>query len=62
MRFTKLIPPDAASHVEVALREKGINLNLKNFKDEDIEELINALRELDVDIGGGEGKVRVYAE
>ena len=62
MRFTKLIPHDAACHVEGALREKGIDFNIKNIKDEDIEELINALRELEVDIDGGEGKVRVYAE
>ena len=62
MRFTKLIPRDAACHIEGALHEKGIDFNIKNIKDEDIEELINALRELEVDIDGGEGKVRVYAE
>jgi hypothetical protein len=62
MKFTSLIPHDAASHVEGALREKGININLKNIKDEDIDELIDALREVEVDIDGGEGKVRIYAE
>ena len=62
MKFTSLIPHDAASHVEGALRKKGININLKNIKDEDIDELIDALREVEVDIDGGEGKVRIYAE
>lgn len=62
MKFTSLIPHHAADQVEGALREKGINFNLKNIKDEDIEELIDALREMEVDIDGGEGKVRVYAE
>ena len=62
MKFTQLIPHDAANEVEAALREKGVNFNLKNIKDEDIDELIDALRELEVDIDGGEGKVRVYAE
>ena len=62
MKFTSLIPHDASSHVEKALREKGININLKNIKDEDIDELIEALREVEVDIDGGEGKVRIYAE
>jgi hypothetical protein len=62
MKFTSLIPSDVANQVEGALREKGINFNLKNLKDEDIDELIDALRELEVDIDGGEGKVRVYAE
>jgi hypothetical protein len=62
MKFTSLIPHDVGDHIEGALREKGINFNLKNIKDEDIEELINALRELEVDIDGGKGKVRIYAE
>ncbi|UCE98295.1 MAG: hypothetical protein JSV74_02930 [Dehalococcoidia bacterium] len=62
MKFTSLIPDDAACHVEGALREKGINLNLKNIKDEDIDELIDALREVEVDMDGGQGKVRIYAE
>ena len=62
MKFTSLIPGDAANQIEGALRDKGVNFNLKNLKDEDIDELIDALRELEVDIDGGEGKVRVYAE
>jgi hypothetical protein len=62
MKFTSLIPGDAANNVECALREKGVNLNLKNIKDDDIEDLINALRDLEVDFDNGEGKVRVYAE
>ncbi len=62
MKFTSLIPQDAAGQVEGELKKKGINLNLKNLKGEDIEELITALAELEVDIDGGEGKVRVFAE
>ena len=62
MKFTSLIPHDAASHVEEALRKKGINFNPRNIKDEDIEELVDALREVEIDIDGGEGKVRIYAE
>ena len=62
MKFTQLMPHDAAHQVEAAMHEKGINFNLKNIKDEDIDDLIDALRELEVDIDGGQGKVRVYAE
>jgi hypothetical protein len=62
MKFTSLIPNDAARHVEGALQEKGINFNLKNIKDADIDGLIDALREVEVDIDGGQGKVRIYAE
>ena len=62
MKFTSLIPGDAANQIEGALRDKGVNFNLKNLKDEDIDELIDALREMEVDINGGQGKIRVYAE
>ena len=62
MKFTSLIPKDAADKIEDAMKEKGIKLNLKNIKDEDIEELIEAMAELEIDIDGGEGKVRVTAE
>jgi len=62
MKFTSLIPREAGDKVEQALRDKGINFNIKNIKDEDIDDLIEALAELEVDIDGGEGKVRVFAE
>ncbi len=62
IKFTSLIPGDAANNVESALRQKGVNLSLKNIKGEDIEDLINALSDLEVDFDNGEGKIRVYAE
>ncbi|PPD58546.1 SHOCT-like domain-containing protein [Dehalogenimonas etheniformans] len=62
MKFTSLIPREAGDKVEEELRCRGINLNIKNIKDEDIDDLIEALSELEVDIDGGEGKVRVFAE
>jgi hypothetical protein len=62
MKFTSLIPREAGDKVEEELRCRGINLNIKNIKDEDIDELIEALSELEVDIDGGDGKVRVFAE
>ena len=62
MKFTSLIPHDAAGRVEGVLREKGIDINLKNIKEEDLDELIDALREVEVDIDGGKGKVKICAE
>lgn len=62
MKLSSFIPGDAVVQVEGALREKGINLNLKNIKEEDIEDLIDALRELEVDVNDGKSKVRVYTE
>ena len=61
MKFKSLIPNEAGDRVEEALKEKGISLNLKNLKDEDIDELIQALTEVEVDVdsNGPHGKVKV---
>jgi len=56
------IPNDAACKVDAALKEKGINFSLKNIKEDDVEQLINALSDLEVDIEGGKGKVNVFTE
>lgn len=62
IKFTSLIPKEAGDKIEEELKAKGINFNLKNIKDEDVDELIAALAELEVDVDGGNGKVRVFAE
>ncbi|GAI90577.1 unnamed protein product [marine sediment metagenome] len=62
VKLTSLIPDDVSGKVNSALREKGIDFNLKNLKEEDIEQLVEALSDLEVDIEGGTGKVNVYTE
>ena len=61
MKLTSLIPPQASEKMNEAMREKGIDFDLRNMKPEDLEELINALSDLEVDVEG-KTKVRVYAE
>lgn len=62
MKFSSLIPAEASDEVDKALAEKGIKFNLKNIKEEDIEELMAALSDLEVDIDNGKGKVQIHAE
>ena len=62
VKFSSLIPDEAAGKVDAAIKEKGIDFSLKNLKDDDLEQLIEALSDLEVDIEGGKGKVNVYAE
>ncbi len=62
MKFTAFIPREAGDQVEQELRKRGVNMSLKNFTDKEIDDLIEALADLQVDIDGGDGKVRVYAE
>ena len=62
VKLTSLIPNEAADKVDSALKEKGVGFNLKNLKEEDLEQLIDALSDLEVDIEGGTGKVNVFTE
>ena len=60
VKLTSLIPRDAADKVDSTLKDKGIDFSLRNIKDEDLEQLVDALSDLEVDIEGGHDKVRIY--
>ncbi len=63
IKLTSLIPPEARDKVNDSLKEKGINFDVNNIKAEDIEELIEALGDLEIDVTGSNGeKVKVYVE
>ena len=63
IKLTSLIPPDAREKVNGALREKGIDFDMRNVKPEDLEELIEALSDLEVDVVSAKGeKVKVFVE
>lgn len=63
LKLTSLIPPQAMDQINTELADKGISIDFTNLKPEDIDELIEALREMEVNVDGANGeKVRVYAE
>jgi hypothetical protein len=63
IKLTSLIPPEARDKVNGALREKGIDFDMRNVKPEDIEELVEALSDLEVDVVSSKGeKVKVFVE
>jgi hypothetical protein len=63
IKLTALIPPEALDKANSALREKGINFDIRSIKTEDIEELIEALGDMQIDVEGSRGeKVRVFVE
>ena len=61
MKLTSLIPSPAVEKANEALREKGIDMDLNKIKAADLEPLIDALTELEIDVDGKE-KVHVYME
>ena len=63
IKLTSLIPGDAMNKVNDALREKGIDFDVRSIKPDDIEELIDALGDLQVDVDSARGeKVKVFVE
>ena len=63
LKLTSLIPPQAADQINSQMAENGMSIDFNNFKPEDIDELIEALREMEINVDGSKGeKVRVYAE
>ncbi|MDD5127521.1 MAG: hypothetical protein PHR43_05450 [Dehalococcoidales bacterium] len=63
MKLTSLIPPAARDKVNGALQEKGIDFDVNSVKPDDIEGLIGALSDLEVDVVSSKGeKVKVFVE
>jgi len=63
IKLTSLIPPEARDKVNGALRDKGIDFDVRSVKPEDLEELVEALSDLEVDVVSGKGeKVKVFVE
>jgi hypothetical protein len=63
IKLTSLIPPEALDKANTALRDKGINFDVRNIKPDDIEDLIEALGDMQVDVETAKGdNVKVFVE
>ena len=62
MKLTALIPMFAAAGMSEALKEKGIDVDVANLQGEDLERLVDALQDLEVDVSTGSQSVRIYVE
>jgi hypothetical protein len=63
IKMKSLMPPEAKDKINNAFRQRGLSFDFDTIKDEDIEELIDALGDMEVDIEGGRGEnVKVYVE
>jgi hypothetical protein len=62
VKLAALIPKAAQGHVNEALHEHGVQLDLSQIKPENLEELVDQLDELTVDVDDKDVKVRVFCE
>jgi hypothetical protein len=62
LKLTSLIPPQAVDQINKSMSEHGMSMDLQNLKPEDLEDLIEALREMEINVDSVNGdNVRVYA-
>ena len=62
IKLATLIPPEAADKVNSAMKEKGMSFDMRNLKAEDLEDIITALRESEINVDTDDETVKVYAE
>ena len=62
VKLAALVPGDATSRMNEKLREKGIGIDVGNLKSEDLDQLVDALADMEVDVQGGKEHVRVFGE
>src|SRR5208282_3446890 len=63
MRLAALLPATASDQINKALKENGVDIDISKVKPENLEELVDHLRDLTVNVDGEKGeKVRVYCE
>jgi SHOCT-like protein len=62
VRLASLIPAPARDHVNEAMREQGMVFDISQIKPENLEELIDQLKDLTVDVDQKKNKVRVFCE
>jgi hypothetical protein len=62
VRLTGVIPASAREEVNNALRKEGIPFDINNLTPQNLEDLVEQLRELTVDVNNDNTKVRVFCE
>lgn len=62
VKLAALIPGDATNRMNEKLRQKGIGIDVGNLKAEDLEQIVDALADMEVDVQDGKEHVRVFVE
>jgi hypothetical protein len=61
LKLTSLIPQQAMDQINESMAEKGMSIDFSNLKPEDIDELVGALRDMEITVKSKDGDdVRVY--
>ena len=62
VKLTSIIPPRARDEVNEALRKEGIDVDIGKLTPESLEEVVEQLRDLQVDVDHEKARVRIFCE
>ncbi len=62
VKLTSIIPPRARTEVNEALRKEGIDVDIAKLTPESLEDIVEQLRDLQVDVDHERAKVRIFCE
>jgi len=61
LKLTSLIPAQAMDQINDSMSEHGMSVDFSNLKPQDIDDIVEALREMEINVDSANGdKVRVY--
>jgi hypothetical protein len=63
LKLTSIIPPQAMDQINDSMAEHDMSIDFQNMKPEDIDELVEGLREMEVTVDSANGdNIRVWCE
>ena len=62
IKLATLIPSEAAEHVDKAFKEKGFSFDIRRIKEEDLEELVTALQDSEINVDTEYELIRINAD
>jgi hypothetical protein len=62
IKLKALIPPNVVDDINKALQEKGIGFDIRELKDDYLENLVAALGEAEINVDSEDAEVRIHAE
>ncbi len=62
VKLAALIPTGAMDKVNEKLRQRGMGVDLSSLKADGLEQMLEAMADLEIDVQDGKQQVRVYME
>ena len=62
MKLSSLIPSQAANGINKALKEKGMDIDVRSLPSDSLDELVDALADLEVEVKSATEQVHIYVE